>query len=32
MTQTVEAAPLQDDRVREEILTDEALAFFAALH
>jgi malate synthase len=32
MTQTVEAAPLQDDRVREEILTDEALAFVAELH
>jgi malate synthase len=32
MTQTVEAAPLQDDRVREEILSDEALAFVAELH
>ena len=32
MSQTVEAAPLQDDRVQEEILTGEALAFVAELH
>ena len=32
MTRTVEAAPLQDDRVQEEILTGEALAFVAELH
>ncbi|HZB75689.1 MAG TPA: hypothetical protein VE526_05650 [Solirubrobacteraceae bacterium] len=32
MSQTVEAAPLHDDRVREEILTDEALAFVGELH
>ena len=32
MTQTVEAAPLQDDRVREEILSREALDFVAELH
>ncbi len=32
MSRTVDAAPLQDDRVQEEILTAEALAFVAELH